>query len=234
MRTIQGHSWVYQGWSHTAGQCANSAQMVWVPSSQRHTHPITKSGLIAGEKMHKKEHKRYSSPRLDPMSNEQREEYQDVSKPRKVNNMSKWKNIQDVIYWINLRKAQDKGLKLWKTCCNASILYDPVPADCIERMVNTKTKEILYQKASTPRPPSKIFWGKHGRSNVTIPISMVPDRIAILAHHHWVQIPYRTSNAPHAQIFVSSLPWLFVAHVQQHASAMWHERTNNRQDTAVL
>ena len=46
------------------------------------------------------------------MSDEPEEEYQDVSKPRKVNNKSKWKNILDAIYWINLRKAQDKGLKL--------------------------------------------------------------------------------------------------------------------------
>ena len=31
-------------------------------------------------------------------------------------------------------------------------------ADCIERVVNTKTKEILYQKVSlSPRPPPKLI-----------------------------------------------------------------------------
>ena len=61
--------------------------------------------------------------------------------------------FQDAICRINLRKAQDKGLECWQTRSNAIILYDPAPADCVERVAKT-TNEILCQKVScVPRPP---------------------------------------------------------------------------------
>ena len=38
------------------------------------------------------------------------------------------------------------------------IFHDSEPADCVEEVVNTKTKEILYQKVSlSPRPPPRII-----------------------------------------------------------------------------
>ena len=46
---------------------------------------------------------------------------------------------------------------IWNTRSNAIILFDSVPADCVERVVNNKTKEILCQKASTLRTPPKII-----------------------------------------------------------------------------
>ena len=52
-----------------------------------------------------------------------------------------------------------------QTRSNAIIFYDSVPADCIERVVNTKTKVILHLK---------LLWMILGRSNGTILISMVP------------------------------------------------------------
>ena len=95
---------------------------------------------------------------MDPMSDEPEKEYQDLSKPRKVHYKSKWKVTQDAKNWINLRKAQAKGFKFGQTRSNATILYDSAPADCIERVVNTKTTEILYEKASlSPRPPPKVI-----------------------------------------------------------------------------
>ena len=62
-------------------------------------------------------------------------------------------NFQDAIYWINLRRAQDKGLTFWQTWSHAVIFYDSVPADCIEKVVITKNEEILYQRIPIPRPP---------------------------------------------------------------------------------
>ena len=86
------------------------------------------------------------------------EEYQDVSKSRMVvQYKTKWKVFHDAIYWINLRKVQDEGFEFWQTRSNATILYVPVPADCVEKVVYTKTNEILYQKVSlSPRPTPKI------------------------------------------------------------------------------
>ena len=69
------------------------------------------------------------------MSDEQEEEYQDLSKPRKVHHKMRWKMIQDAQYWKNLKKAQG-----WQTRSNAIILDDFVPADYIERVEHTKTK----------------------------------------------------------------------------------------------
>ena len=86
------------------------------------------------------------------MSDEPGEEYPDLSKLRKVHCKSKWKIIQEAICWINLSKAQEKGLKFWQTRSDAIIFYDSVPVDRIERVVNTRT-----QKVSTPRPLPKII-----------------------------------------------------------------------------
>ena len=54
-------------------------------------------------------------------------------------------------YWINLKSAQDRGLVFWQTNSNAVVLDDSVPADCLEKVVNHKTGEIL-----SSRPPPKV------------------------------------------------------------------------------
>ena len=54
--------------------------------------------------------------------------------------------FQDAICWINLRNAQKKGPA-----------HDSVAADCLERVADTRTEEILYQKVSlSPRPPPTV------------------------------------------------------------------------------
>ena len=63
---------------------------------------------------------------------------------------------EDAIHWINFGKAQDKGIQFGQTRSHAIILYDSLPADCIERVVSTERAAILYQRISTPRPLSKI------------------------------------------------------------------------------
>ena len=89
-------------------------------------------GLIAGGKDAKKEVRQtVFFTALNPMNDEPEEEYQDLSKPRKVHFKSKWKIIQDAIYLINLKQAQDKGLQCWQTRSHAIFLHDSVPADCI-------------------------------------------------------------------------------------------------------
>ena len=116
-------------------------------------HSIIHSGLIAGGKDTKEGRQTVFFTAEDPKSDSQKEEYQEVSKPRMVQYKTKWKVFHDAIWWINLRTAQDEGLEFWQTRSNAIIFYDPAPADCIEKVVNTKTKQILYQIAL---PPPKI------------------------------------------------------------------------------
>ena len=56
----------------------------------------------------------------------------DLSKPRKEHYHSKWKLRQDAVYWINLARAQDKGLQFWQTRSHAIIVCNSVPTDCIQ------------------------------------------------------------------------------------------------------
>ena len=60
----------------------------------------------------------------------------DLSKPGKVHYHSEWKNTQDAVYWINLARAQDKGLRFWQTRSHAAIVHSAVPADCIYKVIS--------------------------------------------------------------------------------------------------
>ena len=90
---------------------------------------------------------------VNRMTEPQKDEPYDVTKPRKVPYKTKWNVYQDAVYWINLKNAQEKGLAFWQTRSNAVILHDSVPADGLGKVVSTRTEEILYQ-SSTRRLPS--------------------------------------------------------------------------------
>ena len=79
------------------------------------------AGLLAGGKDTKEGRETVFYTVLDPLGNEPDEEYEDLSKPRKVQYKSKWRVTQDAIYWINLRKAQDQELTFWQTRSHAII-----------------------------------------------------------------------------------------------------------------
>ena len=137
----------------------------------RYMHSILQSGLIERGKDAKKGRQTVFFTTLDPMNDEPEEEYQDLSKPRKIHSKSKWKLIQDAIYWITLKKAQDKGLTFWQIRCPAIIHHDFVPADCIEKVASTTSEEIMYQKTSTPSSNDMSFlvaewsrWDKYKRA----------------------------------------------------------------------
>ena len=65
----------------------------------------------------------------------------DLSKARKVQHESKWKVSQDAVCWV---KGTRKGLQFWQTRPHARILYDSVPADCIEKVVCLQGDKNLY------------------------------------------------------------------------------------------
>ena len=69
-----------------------------------------------------------------------------------------WKKHQNTLYWVDIRLAQKKGLKFYRTRSNAIILYDTLPACCIPKAIKMETGEIIYEKVFvSPRPPPKIF-----------------------------------------------------------------------------
>ena len=67
-----------------------------------------------------------------------------TSKKRKIS--------QDAVYWVNMGRAQRKGLELFQTRSTAIILYITLPSICIERVMSWKTEENLYSRTKSPRP----------------------------------------------------------------------------------
>ena len=81
----------------------------------------------------------------------------DVTQPRVIPYKTKWMVYQNAVYCANLPVALKKGLTYYQTRSNAIILHDSVPADCIARVVNMKSKEILCESAYlSRRSPPKI------------------------------------------------------------------------------
>ena len=101
---------------------------------------ILKPGLIAGGRESKEGRQTIFFALPNPFGDnpDEQEPGDDLSKPRKVQYHSKWKNTQDAVKWVNLARAQDKGLRSSQTRSNALIVYNSVPADCIYKVISPK------------------------------------------------------------------------------------------------
>ena len=56
--------------------------------------------------------------------------------------------IKNTVYWCNLKLAQKKGLQFHQTRSHAIVLYNTLPAICIEKAACMKTKGDLYHKVN--------------------------------------------------------------------------------------
>ena len=107
---------------------------------RRYSYDVTsilKSGLSAGGREGKEKRRTIFFTLLNPFGDKPDEEEpsDDLSKPRKGHNHSKWKPRQDAVYWSNLARVQDKGLIFWHTRSHAVIKYSSVPANCIYKVI---------------------------------------------------------------------------------------------------
>ena len=92
-------------------------------------HSITKSGLIAGGQNSSRERQTVFFTAVNPThKNPQDPTELDLTKPRLASHKQKWKRHQDTVCWVDIKLAQQKGLKFYQTRCNAIILYDTLPA----------------------------------------------------------------------------------------------------------
>ena len=66
------------------------------------------------------------------------------------------RNHQNTVYWVDIKLAQQKGLKFYQTRSNAIILYDTLPAYCIPKAIMMESEEIIFQKVQVSRrlPPN--------------------------------------------------------------------------------
>ena len=75
-----------------------------------------------------------------------REQDYDLTQPRIAVYKHNRKAHQNTAYWCNLKVAQSKGLQFHQTRSNAIILYNSIPALCIEKVVIRKSGEELYSQ----------------------------------------------------------------------------------------
>ena len=82
----------------------------------------------------------------------------DLDKPRIAFYTNTWRPHQNTVFWCNLMLAQKKGCQFYKTRSHAIVLYNTLPAICIEKAVCMKTKEELCHKVyQSPRLPRVIL-----------------------------------------------------------------------------
>ena len=78
-----------------------------------------------------------------------------------------WKKHQNMVYWVDIRLAQKKGLKFYQTRSNATILHDTLPAYCIPKAIMMGTGEITYERVyASPRLPPKISFEDNWRKEL--------------------------------------------------------------------
>ena len=123
------------------------AEHIFNVGSSHDLHSIIQSGLIPGGKDVKTGRHAVIFTAVNPMFVDQHEEVEyDLTKPRIAVYKHTWKVHQNTVYWCNLKVAQSKGLQFYQTLSNAIILYNTLPAVCIENVVNMKSGEDLYSK----------------------------------------------------------------------------------------
>ena len=68
-----------------------------------------------------------------------------------------WMKPQNTVYWVDINLVQKKGLKFYQTRSNAIVLYETLPACCIQKVDRMEIGELIYEKShASPRPPQKI------------------------------------------------------------------------------
>ena len=65
--------------------------------------------------------------------------------------------VHHTVNWCHFRVAQTEGLQFYQTRSNAMILYNTLPAMCVEKVVVMKSGEELYSKTyQAPVAPQRV------------------------------------------------------------------------------
>ena len=117
------------------------------------------SGLIPGGQNFRQGKTDSILSAVNPMNKDHKDPHElDLIKPRLASyKQKKWKKHQDTVYWVDIQRAQRKGLKFYQTRCNAIIFYDTLPACCISIVAVMESGEIINEKVYvSPRPQPTI------------------------------------------------------------------------------
>ena len=88
----------------------------------------------------------------------------DLSVPCHAQYMHKaWKKHQNMVYWVDINFALNKGLKFYQTRSNAIIHHKTLPAYYIPKVERMETGAVICERVfASPRNPPKISL-KHDR-----------------------------------------------------------------------
>ena len=115
---------------------------------------ILDAGRIAGGREGRENrHTVFISPSKTVLYGRKEEYCRDLTQPRKVHCITGWKYSQNVVYWIHLDRAQEKGIAFWQTKSHAFVKNSTVPPDFIERVVSQRGEMTIYQNSSSKRQP---------------------------------------------------------------------------------
>ena len=109
----------------------------------------------------------------------------DFTIPRKVHHHSNWKHDQDAVHWVRLFRAQDQGLRFWQTISTAIIVHNPVPTDCICRVVLRPEIELVRKTLNPSTCAESEALGNRSSSNSH---SLV---VRLLAPRNWMRSELR-------------------------------------------
>ena len=70
----------------------------------------------------------------------------DLTKPRIMPYKNTWKLFQNTVFWCNMELVQERCLQTHQTRSRAVVLFNTLPAACIEKAVWMKTADDLNQK----------------------------------------------------------------------------------------
>ena len=118
-----------------------------------------RSGFIPGGMSLKRGRQAVFSTTVNPMEdgNGLRETPCDLTRPRIMTYTKTWKRFQNTVFWCNLKLAHERGLQFCQTRSHAGVLYNTLPAACIEKAVCMKTTDELYQKVRLPPRVSRVL-----------------------------------------------------------------------------
>ena len=124
----------------------------------RDRYSIADAGFVAGGKESKEGRQTIFFTPLDPCHSDASEAAvsMDVSNPRKVHYQTHWRPEQDAVYWVNLSRAQDCGLKFWQTQSHVIIVYHSLPKERVEKVVTEQGGRQLFSRQLTFRPGPKV------------------------------------------------------------------------------
>ena len=150
------------------------AEYIYHVGNAHDIHSIIQGGLIPGGRSLDRDRKSVFFTAVNPMyANQDLEAVQyGLDKPRITVYKNTWRVHQNKVFWCNLKLAQRKGLEFYQTRSHAIVLFNTLPAICIEKVVHMKTGEDLHCKVHPSRRLPRVVLtpnSQYGRQDLSNP-----------------------------------------------------------------